>query len=403
MDRFYEFLGSLHGHEIARDVLLDTPAYYIYRVMRDNRHKGASEPKDRIFSLFTILTRTGVRISEPDYNRDIIEISLEATTAVLRKHLSITLLQEACSGDGWPSWVPDLSNPHVFSVRRHLHEPGLEFLQQANIEISGPILRVLRSPIFERVTKTSRRFPVPPDLPRITASLLCSAKESDLAAIFQATLDHLDSLRAYLVEVKDLPKTHLSKKHWEQASVNRISEAISFVLWHRDVRNLDRPVGWDLLRAFQIDSERDSLAKPLDHRKIPSQFRPKFQALENMYGSHWGWSLLKTMLVEEKQPESTRIYSLFNTSLEYGLRFFQTESCTFEIASDFIKEDDVLVYLRWMYQPIIVRPASNATYRLISPADFEYVGDRADLINDRDAVWEWISAKDVEGEWITIS
>jgi hypothetical protein len=70
----------------------------------------SSDPKDKIFGLYSIATALGLTMPVPDYSKPVEIVYEEATLAFILNTRSIGVLEYACSNQrrlGLPTWVPD--------------------------------------------------------------------------------------------------------------------------------------------------------------------------------------------------------------------------------------------------------------------------------------------------------
>jgi hypothetical protein len=105
----FQVLASLHSFHIGKE-------YFPRLVMRVNGPNsstmGATDPRDRIFALLGAASDTyGL---EPDYNKDVARVYLDATIAFLEHGylwpLNFGLYGQDSSNPTWPSWMVDWSS-----------------------------------------------------------------------------------------------------------------------------------------------------------------------------------------------------------------------------------------------------------------------------------------------------
>jgi hypothetical protein len=73
--------------------------------------KNATDPKDKVYGLYAILTRAGIPVNEPDYNKDLRTIYEEFFFSPMQfMHIVVvlTFMPLTLNVTNWPSWVPDL-------------------------------------------------------------------------------------------------------------------------------------------------------------------------------------------------------------------------------------------------------------------------------------------------------
>lgn len=82
----------------------------------------ATNAKDKVYGLLSVLRLININIPEPDYSKSVEIIYEEAALAIMRALKSLRLFKYACTGDRspkLPSWVPDWENEH-----RMIHHKG---------------------------------------------------------------------------------------------------------------------------------------------------------------------------------------------------------------------------------------------------------------------------------------
>lgn len=108
----------MHRYPGAKQILDDNPgdlhnSPLAFNILVQAREKKSSDPKDKIFALYSILQELEVPLPAPDYKKSIEEIYREATIAAITYDKSLYMLYYAPSdnrrGD-LASWVPDWSD-----------------------------------------------------------------------------------------------------------------------------------------------------------------------------------------------------------------------------------------------------------------------------------------------------
>jgi hypothetical protein len=85
----------------------------ILQILTSAREKGSTEPKDKIFALFGVLTELGIDLPPPDYKKSLEQVYTEAVVACINHDRNLHVLFEVSSDHrrlGLPSWVPDWSD-----------------------------------------------------------------------------------------------------------------------------------------------------------------------------------------------------------------------------------------------------------------------------------------------------
>ena len=91
------------------DTLNPNPDRPVTTIVTRTLFKRATEDKDRIFGLYSVLKKTGAELPEPDYRRPVHEIFTEAARLAIEKDNSLWLLDFVngfTQRPDWPSWVP---------------------------------------------------------------------------------------------------------------------------------------------------------------------------------------------------------------------------------------------------------------------------------------------------------
>lgn len=74
--------------------------------------RRSSEPLDKVYGLYGILTDLGIDVKAPDYTRPVLQVYKELVVTLMSRMDSIEVLTEAnlvLNIPGWPSWVPDFA------------------------------------------------------------------------------------------------------------------------------------------------------------------------------------------------------------------------------------------------------------------------------------------------------
>ena len=115
--------------------------------------KGATDPKDRVYSLYGIFTALGVHIPKPDYTRDLHNIYREATQAAILADESLEALEHtlglsSLTTNGMASWADTWTDQHVargissmFSASSHGSSPAYSFSEDGRkLTVRGQII-----------------------------------------------------------------------------------------------------------------------------------------------------------------------------------------------------------------------------------------------------------------------
>lgn len=100
---------SIHGPGTKRSNLRNSEACLM--VLSTTGRRSVSDPRDKVFGIFSILVELGVGIPAPDYSKTVCEVFTEFTLAMIT-HLQspsfLTYEDWKFNTAGWPSWVPNL-------------------------------------------------------------------------------------------------------------------------------------------------------------------------------------------------------------------------------------------------------------------------------------------------------
>ncbi|KAN0107981.1 hypothetical protein V8E51_007723 [Hyaloscypha variabilis] len=404
-------------HEFARRVYREAPSLQVSQkpsnamsTMVGNRSKLASEPKDRIFSLFSIFKQAGIHISEPDYNRSLEDISHESTSALIRGGCSLQFLESTFTPEPWPSWVPDLSQ-HIFERRA----PGCFKAfdgERFNHELQGRKLRVRLAARVEQVARVSTAY-----LRFESSSLghalwrLCysdqrlmrvGTKGSPLEDKIKAHLISLGLMREFLVEAADIwTDNHFRNIPSDDRLPPEERPPNARVVLNSLLRHLSYAIKDDMFSDLVVQQIPHFLWALMDNVFVhtngcgsgfnsqkPSR---RTKVLESSLGTLPQWQAF--IFLENCSPyfiESP--YDHLREAFQ-GSRCFATSSGICGFATESVQEGDLVVRIIGMSTLMVIRPSGDDAFRLISPADVDYDF----LLPEIEEMWK------EEGEWITIS
>ena len=121
--------GWMHIH-VALTALKSWPSSVpTSDILVSTKRMAATDPRDKIFSLYNILNRSGIAFREPDYHKFTPDVYREATIASIIHDQNLKILSYAwCNHNSLdlPSWVPDWNDP-----------PEQGFMSRTNIEETG--------------------------------------------------------------------------------------------------------------------------------------------------------------------------------------------------------------------------------------------------------------------------
>jgi hypothetical protein len=110
---------SAHRYPGAKAIIDDNPEGIqnhplLCFILINVRRKQATDPKDKIFALYGVLTELGVPFPRPDYALSVEEIFREAVVASINYDKNLYVLYHTPSDrrlEGLSSWVPDWTEP----------------------------------------------------------------------------------------------------------------------------------------------------------------------------------------------------------------------------------------------------------------------------------------------------
>jgi hypothetical protein len=372
----------------------------------------ASEPKDRIFSLFSVFQHAGIYVSQPDYDRSWEDISHEATSALVQGGCSLQFLGSTCTPEPWPSWVPDLSQ-HIFERRA----PGCFKAfdgERLNRKLQGRKLQVRRAARVEQIVRVSTVYPrfESPRLNHALSKLRYTNRGPVRAGIkssptpediIRAHLISLDLMREFLVEVADI---------WTDSQFRNIPNDDRFppeerppnarVVLNSLLRHLSYAIRDHIVSDYVIRQIPHFLWALMDNVFIPTRENSAFvtdfhkpslttEVLETSLGTLPQW---ETFIFLEN-CSSDLWHSPYDHLREafQGSRCFATSSGICGFAAESVQEGDLVVRIIGMSTLMVIRPSGDDAFRLVSPADIDYDF----LLPEIEEMWK------EEGEWITIS
>jgi hypothetical protein len=407
-------------HEFARRVYREAPFLQVSQktsnamsTMVGNRSKLASEPKDRIFSLFSIFKQAGIHISEPDYNRSLEDISHESTSALIRGGCSLQFLESTFTPEPWPSWVPDLSQ-HIFERRA----PGCFKAfdgERFNHELQGRKLRVRLAARVEQVARVSTAYlrfessslghalwkPRGTDRELMRAGTKSSQTREDTIMVH---LIYLGLMREFLIEAADIwTDTHFRNIPSDDRFPPEERPPNARVILNSLLRHLSYAIKDDMYSDYVVRQMPHFLWTVMDNVFIHTRGCGDDLNINSQKPS-WRMKVLETSL--SWLPQWQTFIFLENCTPYFkhspydhlreafqGSRCFATSSGICGFAAESVQEGDLVVRIIGMSTLMVIRPSGDDAFRLVSPADIDYDF----LLPEIEEMWK------EEGEWITIS
>lgn len=395
-------------HELARSVFLkgtgtintnklpggrnteELDPTFVMSLMMATRTKQATEPRDRIFSLYTLFQRVGIPMSVPDYEKSLEDISFEATKALIDGGCSLNFLDNTCTAQPWTSWVPNPSKS-VFERQIPGSLNGLDHdAETVTRDISARILHVRFAARVERITRVSvpyKRW----NFPRLENTLVGLYDQSRglMGAGIQSSpilemmiglhLKQFALFRDFLVGAADI---------WTDALFNRMHDDDKLYDFKCPPETQSLPRG--LLRHLHCAVRKSTLEEDVT-KEIPNflwalidgvcvdpsgkgidDSRPSWrtEVLESSLGRDPHWKTL--VFLDNLYPYM--IWSPYDHLREAfnGSRAFVTSSGLCGFGTEDVDVDDLVVRIAGMSTLMVVRPAGNGAYRLVSSVDIDY-------------------------------
>ena len=381
---FSAFNSAISAHQIMVQNLLPGPQ--ISSTMNPNSdrpvtqtivislRRRATEPKDYIFGLYSILHRLGANLLPPDYERNIDQIFTEAARLAIEKDNSLWILDFV---DGieekqhWPSWVPTLINMMVPGpVEVNAFKPGAAGNSRPRYKFSEDSRRLtLRGKTVDRVmikTERSPWFGVPYQLDW----------EDMLIPGLQERENSIKAFQEWIICF------HTFKMMARNTPANRYGDDSQHIIAFIRVLLQDLTVVPDSLRNFHELMRGFSNWQLYLSATNPGSSMPMPQLMARLEPPSYDPSSLPEWLSDLTKTNEWNIYeaiqqdpsaALFHTHVALGTRaklFFVTENGYYGTASATIECNDYVALVSGLQVPLIVRPIEGEAghYKLLGPA-----------------------------------
>jgi hypothetical protein len=113
-DLFLSLRQSLHGAEITES-FEEISLGAILEIIKQSNIRRASDDKDSIYALYSVLREVGLSLPDPEYRSATETVFADFTRAIIHETSSLDLIallqpQDPKARPGLPSWVPDYAN-----------------------------------------------------------------------------------------------------------------------------------------------------------------------------------------------------------------------------------------------------------------------------------------------------
>jgi hypothetical protein len=126
----------------------DTKIEFLMTNLTHIRHLQATNPKDKIYGLYGVLSTLGVSLPAPDYGKSLEKIYEEACLAIILHSKSLQILEYACSNAralNLPSWVVDLQDEDVILITPRCNATDGSRISQNDLATLSPAYGQLRA------------------------------------------------------------------------------------------------------------------------------------------------------------------------------------------------------------------------------------------------------------------
>ncbi|CAN9093587.1 unnamed protein product [Alternaria alternata] len=381
---FSEFDSAISAHQIMVQCLLPGPQVRstmnpnpdrpVTQLLMMSLLRRATEPKDHIFGLYSILQRLGANLLPPDYERSTDQIFTEAARLAIEKDKSLWILDFI---DGieekqhWPSWVPtwvQMMGPGPIEVNA-LH-PGAAGDSRPRYKFSEDSRRLtLRGKIVDKIMMKAERSPwfgvrYQFDWEDMHIPALQERENSIKAFQEWITVFHVFKLMA-----RNTPANRYGDDSQHIIAFIRVLLQ-DFTVVPGSVRNVH-----ELLRGFSNWQLYLSATNPGSSMPMPQLMaRLEPPSYDPSSLPEWSSDLTKTNewnIYEAIQQDPSA--ALFHDHVALSTRvklFFITENGYYGTASATIECNDHVVLVSGLQVPLIVRPTEEGPghYKLLGPA-----------------------------------
>lgn len=363
----------LPGPQI-RSAVNPNPDRPVTRILVMSLRRRATEPKDHIFGLYSILQRLDANLPPPDYERSIDQIFTEAARLAIEKDNSLWILDFV---DGieekqhWPSWVPtwiDMLIPGPIEV--NAFSPGAAGDSRPRYTFSEDSRRLtLRGKIADRIMIKAGRSPCFGDRYQLDREdrLIFDLQERENSV--KAFQEWIICFRAF----KMMAQNTLANRYGDDSQhvIAFIRVLLQdFTVVPDSLRNIP-----ELLRGFSnwqlylsATNPGSSMPMPLLMARLkPPSYDPSSlpEWLSDLTNTN-EWNIYEAI---QQDPSA----ALFHNHVALGTRaklFFVTENGYYGTASATIECNDYVVLVSGLQVPLIVRPTEGKAghYKLLGPA-----------------------------------
>ncbi|RYN90319.1 hypothetical protein AA0120_g5694 [Alternaria tenuissima] len=381
---FSVFDSAISAHQIMVQCLLPGPQISsamnpnpdrpVTQLLVMSLRRRATEPKDHIFGLYSILQRLGTNLPPPDYERDINQIFTEAARLAIEKDNSLWILDFI---DGieerqhWPSWVPTwvtMMGPGPIEV--NAFHPGAAGDSRPRYKFSEDSRRLtLRGKIVDKIMMKAERSPwfgVRYQLDWEDMLIPSLQQRENSIKAFQ---EWITFFHAFKMMARNTPANRYGDDSQHIIAFIRVLLQ-DFTVVPDSLRNVH-----ELLRGFSNWQLYLSATNPGSSMPMP-------QLMARLEPPSYDPSSLPDWLSDLTQTNEWNIYeaiqqdpsaALFHTHVALGTRaklFFVTENGYYGTTSATIECNDYVVLVSGLQVPLIVRPIEGEAghYKLLGPA-----------------------------------
>jgi hypothetical protein len=378
---FSAFDAAMSAHQVIVQSLLPGPQISsamnpnadqpVTQILTMSLRRRATEPKDYIFGLFSILQRLGANLPPPDYERDINQIFTEAARLAIEKDNSLWVLDFI---DGieekqhWPSWVPtwvEIMRPGPVEV--NAFNPGAAGNSRPRYVFSDDSRRlILRGKIVDRIMVKAERSP--------WSGVRFQLDWEDM--LTPSLLERENSIKAFQEWIKCFhifKRIMRANKYGDDFQHNLAFVRVllqDFTVVPDSARNVH-----DLIRGFSSWQRYLSATNP-------GSSMPMSQLMANLEPTSYDPSSLPESLRHLTRTDEWIIYeaiqqdplaALFHNHVVLATRarlFLATESGYYGTAPATIERGDHVVLVSGFQIPLIMRPTGEGAdhYKLLGPA-----------------------------------